>query len=98
MTTQSYWSGKAAVVTGAARGQGAAEALRLLRAGAIVHALDVLPADDPTWDALRAEAARTPGVCGYAWRTWPAKPTGGRWPLKSSARARRCTAWSATRA
>ena len=53
MTTQSYWSGKAAVVTGAARGQGAAEALRLLRAGAIVHALDVLPADDPTWDALR---------------------------------------------
>ena len=50
MTTQSYWSG-GTVVTGAARGQGAAEALRLLRAGAIVHALDVLPADDPTWDA-----------------------------------------------
>ena len=61
MTTQSYWSGKAAVVTGAARGQGAAEALRLLRAGAIVHALDVLPADDPTWDALRAEAGADAG-------------------------------------
>ena len=74
-------------MTGAARGQGAAEALRLLRAGAIVHALDVLPADDPTWDALRAEGARTPGVCGYAWRTWPAKPTGGRWP-RNRARGR----------
>ncbi len=61
MTTQSYWSGKAAVVTGAARGQGAAEALRLLRAGAIVHALDVLPADDPTWNALRAEAGADAG-------------------------------------
>ena len=60
MTTQSYWSSKAAVVTGAARGQGAAEALRLLRAGAIVHALDVLPADDPM-DALRAEAGADAG-------------------------------------
>lgn len=51
-----YWSGKAAVVTGAARGQGAAEALRLLQAGAIVHALDVLPEDDETWTALRCAA------------------------------------------
>ena len=82
MTTQSYWSGKAAVVTGAARGQGAAEALRLLRAGAIVHALDVLPADDPTWTRCARRRARTPGVCGYAWRTWPAKPAGGRWPRR----------------
>lgn len=47
-----YWNGKAAVVTGAARGQGAAEALRLLRAGATVHALDVLPEDDETWTTL----------------------------------------------
>ncbi|CAB5513764.1 3-alpha-(or 20-beta)-hydroxysteroid dehydrogenase [Achromobacter anxifer] len=51
-----YWSGKAAVVTGAARGQGAAEALRLLQAGAIVHALDVLPEGDETWTALRCAA------------------------------------------
>ncbi|WP_308669883.1 SDR family NAD(P)-dependent oxidoreductase [Achromobacter anxifer] len=51
-----YWSGKAAVVTGAARGQGAAEVLRLLQAGATVHALDVLPEDDETWTALRCAA------------------------------------------
>ncbi|CAB3848199.1 Cyclopentanol dehydrogenase [Achromobacter anxifer] len=51
-----YWNGKAAVVTGAARGQGAAEALRLLRAGATVHALDVLPEGDETWTALRCAA------------------------------------------
>lgn len=52
----SYWSGKAAVVTGAARGQGAAETLRLLRAGAVVHALDVLPEGDAAWAELRASA------------------------------------------
>lgn len=53
---QSYWTGKAAVVTGAARGQGAAEALRLLRAGALVYALDVLPENDETWTELRSAA------------------------------------------
>ena len=52
-----YWSGKAAVVTGAARGAGsAAETLRLLRAGAVVHALDVLPEGDAVWAELRASA------------------------------------------
>ncbi len=51
-----YWNGKAAVVSGAARGQGAAEALRLLQAGATVYALDVLPEDDDTWTALRRAA------------------------------------------
>nr|WP_248293514.1 SDR family oxidoreductase [Achromobacter sp. Bel] len=51
-----YWKGKAAVVTGAARGQGAAEVLRLLRAGAVVHALDVLPDGDGSWTALRTAA------------------------------------------
>ena len=43
------------MVTGAARagrGRGPAPAV----AGAIVHALDVLPEDDATWHALRAEA------------------------------------------
>ena len=53
---ESYWTGKAAVVTGAARGQGAAEALRLLQAGATVYALDVLPDSDATWTDLRAAA------------------------------------------
>lgn len=53
-----YWKGKAAVVTGAARGQGAAEVLRLLRAGAVVHALDVLPDGDESWAALRAAAGK----------------------------------------
>ncbi|PTN51383.1 short-chain dehydrogenase [Achromobacter xylosoxidans] len=52
----SWWNGKAAVVTGAARGQGAAEALRLLQAGATVYALDVLPESDATWAELRAAA------------------------------------------
>ncbi|WP_447919749.1 SDR family NAD(P)-dependent oxidoreductase [Achromobacter aegrifaciens] len=52
----SWWTGKAAVVTGAARGQGAAEALRLLQAGATVYALDVLPEGDATWAALHAAA------------------------------------------
>ena len=52
----SWWNGKAAVVTGAARGQGAAEALRLLQAGATVYALDVLPEGDATWTELRAVA------------------------------------------
>ena len=75
------------MVTGAARGQGAAEALRLLRAGAIVHALDVLPADDPTWDALRAEAGADAGrlrirvadVASEAgWRTLAAQIERGR--------------------
>ncbi|MGS1107570.1 SDR family NAD(P)-dependent oxidoreductase [Achromobacter anxifer] len=53
---ESWWNGKAAVVTGAARGQGAAETLRLLQAGATVYALDVLPEGDATWAELRNAA------------------------------------------
>lgn len=52
-----YWEGKAAVVTGGARGQGAAEVLRMLRAGAVAYAVDVLPEADESWDELRAAAA-----------------------------------------
>lgn len=52
-----YWKGKAAVVTGGARGQGAAEVLRLLRAGASVYAVDVLADDDESWNELRAASA-----------------------------------------
>lgn len=51
-----YWTGKAAVVTGAARGQGAAFALGLLAQGADVLAVDRLPGDDAAWAALRASA------------------------------------------
>ncbi|MGO4740729.1 SDR family NAD(P)-dependent oxidoreductase [Bosea sp. 2KB_26] len=54
---QDYWIGKSAVVTGGARGQGAAEVIRLLRAGAIVYAVDVLARTDESWNELRAATA-----------------------------------------
>lgn len=56
METREHWQGKAAVVTGGARGQGAALALRLLRAGATVHVVDTLARHDAAWQALRAPA------------------------------------------
>lgn len=49
----STWSGKAVVVTGGARGQGASLAALLLREGALVHVVDTLPDSDPAWQALR---------------------------------------------
>ncbi|MBR7652224.1 SDR family oxidoreductase [Brucella oryzae] len=51
---QDYWVDKAAVVTGGARGQGAAEVIRLLSAGAIVYAVDVLPDNGENWGELRS--------------------------------------------
>lgn len=51
--TPQQGSGRAAVVTGGARGQGAAIAAMLARSGAQVHVIDRLPADDPAWAALR---------------------------------------------
>lgn len=53
-----HWQGKAAVVSGGARGQGASLALELLRSGAVVHVVDVLPRDDAAWQPLR-DAARS---------------------------------------
>jgi 3alpha(or 20beta)-hydroxysteroid dehydrogenase len=53
---KSYWNDKAVVVTGAARGQGASAVLRLLDAGAVVYAIDVLPADDAVWAELQSNA------------------------------------------
>ena len=41
------WRGRAVVVTGGVRGQGAALAALLLQAGADVHVMDTLPASDP---------------------------------------------------
>ena len=50
------WSGKAAVVTGGARGQGASLALQLLGAGATVHVIDTLASHDTAWQPLREAA------------------------------------------
>jgi NAD(P)-dependent dehydrogenase (short-subunit alcohol dehydrogenase family) len=50
------WAGKAAVITGGARGQGAALAQQLLRAGAVVHVVDTLARTDGAWQALRDAA------------------------------------------
>jgi 3alpha(or 20beta)-hydroxysteroid dehydrogenase len=52
-----WWRGHAAVVTGGARGQGAALARMLLQAGAHVHVVDCLAPSDPAWAALRSDAA-----------------------------------------
>lgn len=60
--TGSYWNGKAAVVTGGARGQGASLACLLLEAGAQVYVMDTLPADDAAWDALRQYAQSQAGT------------------------------------
>lgn len=51
-----HWAGNAVVVTGAARGQGAALARRLLDSGAVVHAVDVIAAGDPAWQPVRDAA------------------------------------------
>ncbi len=48
-----YWLGKAAVVTGGARGQGASIAKMLLCAGAHVHVMDCLPSGDIAWQLLQ---------------------------------------------
>ena len=57
-----YWIGKAAVVTGGARGQGAAIAGMLLQAGAHVYVMDYLSASDPAWQELRQSALGQPGT------------------------------------
>jgi 3alpha(or 20beta)-hydroxysteroid dehydrogenase len=52
----SYWSGRSAVVTGAAGGMGSVEALRLLAAGATVHAVDALGPGHAAWTTLAKQA------------------------------------------
>jgi 3alpha(or 20beta)-hydroxysteroid dehydrogenase len=56
-----HWLDKAALVTGGARGQGAAIATLLLQAGARVYVMDNLAQDDPAWAALHAAANGLPG-------------------------------------
>ena len=65
LSTGNHWSGKAAVVTGGARGQGASIAKMLMHAGAHVYVMDRLPTDDPAWQDLRTFAADQRGrlVC-----------------------------------
>ena len=56
-----HWAGKAAVVTGGARGQGACVARLLAQAGATVYVLDALPPDDAAWTQLQQQVQGLPG-------------------------------------
>ncbi|MGU3646540.1 SDR family NAD(P)-dependent oxidoreductase [Microbacterium sp. C23T] len=51
-----YWKDVSVVVTGGARGQGAAEALHLAQLGATVVAVDIHEEDSPHWHDLRTRA------------------------------------------
>jgi NAD(P)-dependent dehydrogenase (short-subunit alcohol dehydrogenase family) len=54
------FAGRAIVVTGALGAMGSSQVVRLVAAGAQVHALDVAPLDFPAWD--RVIGAEGPGV------------------------------------
>lgn len=56
-----HWNGKAAVVTGGARGQGASITRMLVAAGARVTVMDRLPLSDPAWACLDAQVRGQPG-------------------------------------
>jgi NAD(P)-dependent dehydrogenase (short-subunit alcohol dehydrogenase family) len=56
-----HWNGKAAVVTGGARGQGACVARLLAQAGATVYLLDALPPEDAAWVRLHEQMQGLPG-------------------------------------
>ncbi len=56
-TPAADWRGRAVVVTGGVRGQGAALAALLLQAGADVHVMDALPASDPAWETLANQSS-----------------------------------------
>ena len=60
-----YWLGKAAVVTGGARGQGASIAKMLARAGAHVYVMDYLPASDIAWQQLREYSKNLSGTMTF---------------------------------
>lgn len=61
VSSEAHWQGKAAVVTGGARGQGACVAKLLVQAGATVHVMDALPVDDAAWSKLQSSVAGLPG-------------------------------------
>ncbi len=54
-----FWQQKTVIITGAAQGQGAAEAKRLYDLGASVIALDVTEVDAPVWNELKKYATDT---------------------------------------
>ena len=56
-----HWAGKAAVVTGGARGQGACVARLLAQAGATVYVFDALPHEDAAWTHLHQQVQGLPG-------------------------------------
>ena len=61
ISVDDYWSGKAAVVTGGARGQGASIAKMLMVAGAQVYVMDKLALKDPAWRELQDYSERQSG-------------------------------------
>lgn len=60
-SASTHWVGKAAVVTGGARGQGACVARLLAQAGATVYVFDALPHEDAAWQALHQQLQGLPG-------------------------------------
>lgn len=54
--TSAYWSGRSVVVTGAVGEMGLRETLRLVAAGATVHAVDAAPPDHEAWERLDQQA------------------------------------------
>ena len=58
---ENYWIGKAAVVTGGARGQGACITRMLAQGGAHVFVMDSLAAGEPAWSELGQICAGLPG-------------------------------------
>ena len=56
-----YWRNKVAVVTGGARGQGAAITRQLLQAGAHVHVVDCLPVAHEDWVDLKTDSVHLDG-------------------------------------
>ncbi|WP_046867082.1 SDR family NAD(P)-dependent oxidoreductase [Microvirga massiliensis] len=62
--TENYWGNKTFVVTGGARGQGAAEVNRLLALGSNVIVIDPLAPDSPDWAVDRTKGDRLRMVSG----------------------------------
>ena len=87
-------AGRTVVVTGAARGQGAAEAEILVREGARVIGADIL--DDEGRALAERLTAAGPGTMEY----WPLDVSSEeQWAgLAAYLNQARCTAWSTTRA
>jgi len=62
--TNRYWENKTFIITGGARGQGAAEVNRLLALGSNVIVIDPLPQDSPDWAIDRTKSDNLRIVAG----------------------------------